>query len=80
MRTRNHDWYDSIKNVPVYGVQVFHEGKWKHASIGGKPIWCATVEERDEQRKRLKRLLKLQEKMAMTANTRHKPSGEAASA
>ena len=69
MRTRNHDWYDSIKNAPVYGVQVFHDGVWKNAAINGKPILCDTPHERDEQRQRLKRLLRAQEKAEMTPNT-----------
>jgi hypothetical protein len=68
MRTRNHDWFDSVKAVPVYGVQVFHDGKWCHAAINGKPIFCDTPEERAEQRKRLKRLLAAQGKVP--ANTR----------
>lgn len=57
MRTRNHDWFDSVKCVPVYGVQAFHDGKWCNASINGEPIWCDTPEERDEQRARFKRLV-----------------------
>lgn len=67
MRTRNHDWYDSIKNATVYGVQVFHGRAWKNAAIDGNPILCDTAQERDEQRKRLKRLLKTQEKVANEA-------------
>lgn len=50
MRTRNHDWFDTKKLVPVYGVQAFHDGKWKHAAINGKPILCATKKERDAAR------------------------------
>lgn len=56
MRTRKHDWFDSKKMVPVYGVQVYHDGGWRHAAIDGKPVLCATAAERDEQRKRIKQI------------------------
>ncbi len=58
MKTRKHDWYDSVKHVPVYGVQCFHEGVWKHAAIAGKPIWCDTPEQRDAERARFKSLVR----------------------
>lgn len=60
MRTRNHDWMDTVKGVPVYGVQVLHDGRWKHAAINGEPIWCDTQEERDRQRMKLRGLLREQ--------------------
>lgn len=58
MLTRKFEWFDKEKQVPVYGVQVYHEGKWKHAALNGKAILCYTEEERDEKRKLLKKQIR----------------------
>ena len=58
MKTRKHDWYDSIKHEGVYGVQVHHDGQWKNASIDGKLILCSSKAERDLQRARFKKLIR----------------------
>lgn len=65
MRTRNHDWFDSAKMAPVYGVQIYHDGKWRDVAIDGKIVLCATEAERAEQRKRIKHIAKAALAMVM---------------
>ena len=50
MRTRDHDWFDSNTNLPLYSYQVYKDGKWHHPSKDGKPQLFRTKEERDAAR------------------------------
>lgn len=38
MRTRDHDWFDTKKQRPLYSFQVFQRGKWRHVAEDGKPL------------------------------------------
>lgn len=37
MRTRPNDWIDTNTFETKYGIDVLHEGKWKHLAEDGKP-------------------------------------------
>lgn len=47
MRTRKHDWFDTVEHKPKYGFQLLVKGRWKHVAEDGKPCLFDTEEERD---------------------------------
>lgn len=56
MRTRNHDWFDTARNVPLYGVDVLVIGRgWMPAGTQKGPIRFDTKEEREAFRAELRR-------------------------
>lgn len=55
MRTRNHDWYDTKNNTPLYGFQVLDGGVWKHYAEDGKPCIYATPNERNVKRTEIRK-------------------------
>ena len=58
MRTRAYDFLDTDTNTPWYGVECFVRGKWMslYDKEKGAPVLFATKEDRDANRKELRRL------------------------
>lgn len=58
MRTRACDWLDTSTNTPLYGVECFVRGKWMclYDKEKGAPVLFATKEDRDANRRELRRL------------------------
>lgn len=50
MRTRPNDWLDTNTLETKYGIDVLHDGKWKHLAEDGKPCIYSTPAERDAKR------------------------------
>lgn len=50
MRTRNHDWFDTNTGKTLYGFQVYHHGKWRHAAENNKPLLFSERLDRDVKR------------------------------
>lgn len=50
MRTRANDWLDTNTLETKYGIDVLHDGKWKHLAEDGKPCIYSTPAERDAKR------------------------------
>lgn len=55
MQTRNHDWYDSENNRPMFGIQVKAGDSWRNAAENGKPCIYSTEAERDSKRAELRK-------------------------
>ncbi|WP_043767587.1 hypothetical protein [Algiphilus aromaticivorans] len=55
MRTKASDWYAPNTGRTLYGIKVYHEGKWAHAMQDGKPLIFHSELERDEKRRELRK-------------------------
>ena len=55
MKTRNHDWFDSKRLIPMYSFQVRVDGKWANVHDNGKPCIYATQSERDAARAEMRK-------------------------
>lgn len=56
MRTRQHDWYNTLTNEVFYGIQVYHDKQWKNYAEDGKPFLVKNQEEREYKRKELRKM------------------------
>ena len=56
MRTRPYDWIEFPSCKRKYGIQVRHQGIWMNYAINGELQVFDTHEEREECRKRARRL------------------------
>jgi len=52
MKAVPNDWINTKTLEVMYGIDVFHDGKWKHFSRG-EMRWWPTPEARDEEVARL---------------------------
>lgn len=58
-RYRRHDFYDTKRGVPVYGVDArVHPGKWMPLVEDGKPVLFDAPEDRDVKLKALRKSLR----------------------
>ena len=56
---RRHDFYDTKRGVPVYGVDArVRPGKWMHLAEDGKPVLFDAPEDRDAKLKELRKSLR----------------------
>lgn len=56
---RRHDFYDTKRGVPVYGVDArVRPGKWRHLAEDGKPVLFDAPEDRDAKLKELRKSLR----------------------
>lgn len=55
MKTRIHQWLDTKRLRPMFGVQVYANG-WKHAHSNGQPLIYATRERANNCRAQLRAL------------------------
>ena len=56
MKTKTNDWVDTDTMEVSYGIDVYYNGEWHHAAVEGIPLLFDTKEERDIQRKVIRRL------------------------
>lgn len=53
---RAHDWFDTEKEKPLYGIQARREnGKWLHVCEGNRPLLYEKAEERDAKLEELRK-------------------------
>lgn len=55
MRTQITTWLDKHKMAPVYGVKVFHNGRWMNAAKGNEPLLFDTMAEAEIERAALRK-------------------------
>lgn len=55
MKTRIHEWLDTKRLAPMFGIQVY-AGGWKHAHRDGKPLIYRTRERAERERTKLRAL------------------------
>ena len=56
MRTRNYDYLDTRRNVPMYGFQVRRDGQWVNAAENGTPCIYKTKAERDSKKTEFRKI------------------------
>lgn len=56
IRYRGHSWYDTSKNVEMFGIQANTcKGVWQHVAENGKLLLFASAAKRDEKLGALKK-------------------------
>lgn len=50
MKTKPHNWYDSLNHRPLFGIMAFVKGKWMHAYKDAKPMLFENEVDRDTAR------------------------------
>lgn len=50
MKTKTHNWYDAVKQRPLFGIMVFVRGKWHNAMRDGRPMLFENEADRDAAR------------------------------
>ena len=61
MRTRNYDWYDTKKCIPIYGIQILvwtpdAGNTWVNAAENGQALLFENEQQRDTKRKELSKI------------------------
>lgn len=56
MKTRAKDWLNMKTMKPAYGIQVFHDGRWKDAAENGKACIFGSRYERDKKQAEFRKI------------------------
>lgn len=56
MRTRRHDYIDPKTQWVKYGIQIYHEGRWKSAAENGEPCVFDDPIDRDKKMKDFRKI------------------------
>lgn len=56
MKTRNHDWLDTINLKPLLCIDVWDENRWCNYAENGRLYVAKSEEERQQKRKELRKI------------------------